>query len=55
MFIHSSASCILLLAASSEFFISVIVFAFLLFKVLYLVSLCSVFPVNYPSLPPVYF
>ena len=45
--IRSSAFCILLLAASNKFLISVIV--------LYLVSLCSVFPVNYSSLSPVYF
>ena len=51
--IRSSVSCILLLDASSEFFIPVIVFC--ISSCSCLVSLCSVFPVSYPSLPPVYF
>ena len=53
--IHSSASCILLLAASSAFFISVIVFCISSCLSFISCTLWSVFPVSYPSLPPVYF
>ena len=53
--ICSSASHILLLAASNEFFISYCILHLFLFKLYILYLFWSVFPVSYPSLPPVYF
>ena len=55
LLICSSASCILLFVASNEFFYFRYCILHLFLLVLNLVFLCSVFVVNYKSLPLVYF